>query len=275
MSTLTSEKSSPATVNSEGTVHLERLEQGAIAVLTLDDPKRANAMSPAMGDAFTAHIRSIENDPSLRTVIVRGAGKDFSIGGHRDMLMKLGSGGLGGPKDLHDFMMKFYNRWLPMLDLPVPVISVLQGDCIGVAPVFALAPDIAIADETLNLQVTFAGLALYPGMALPGLLLRKVGRSRTALMTIAGEAVNGREAERLGLVERCMPVGKAFDEALRIARNIAAAGSETVRLLKKNIGLKKEDLAAELEANALQQGNDFTTPEYRKRIAKYLPNNYA
>jgi len=275
MSTLTSEKSNTATVNSEGTVHLERLDQRAIAVLTLDDPKRANAMSPAMGDAFTAHIRSIENDPSLRTVIVRGAGKDFSIGGHRDMLMKLGSGELGGPKDLHDFMMKFYNRWLPMLDLPVPVISVLQGDCIGVAPVFALAPDIAIADETLNLQVTFAGLALYPGMALPGLLLRKVGRSRTALMAIAGEAVNGREAERLGLVERCMPAGKAFEEALRIARNIAAAGSETVRLLKKNIGLRKEDLAAELEANALQQGNDFTTAEYRKRIAIYLPNNYA
>lgn len=243
--------------------------------MTLDDPKRANAMSPAMGDAFTAHIRSIENDPSLRAVIIRGAGKDFSIGGHRDMLMKLGSGELGGPKELHDFMMKFYNRWLPMLDLPVPVISVLQGDCIGVAPVFALAPDIAIADETLNLQVTFADLAFYPGMALPGLLLRKVGRSRTALMAIAGEAVNGREAERLGLVERCMPAGKAFDEALRIARNIAAAGSETVRLLKKNIGLKKEDLAAELEANALQQGKDFTTEEYRKRIANYLPNNYA
>lgn len=275
MSTLTTEKSNEATVNSAGTVHLERLDGGAIAVLTLDDPKRANAMSPAMGDEFSAHIRSIENDPGLRVVIIRGAGKDFSIGGHRDMLMKLGSGELGGPKELHDFMMKFYNRWLPMLDLPVPVISVLQGDCIGVAPVFALAPEIAIADETLNLQVTFASLALYPGMALPGLLLRKVGRSRTALMAIAGEAVNGREAERLGLVERCTPSGQAFEEALRIARNIAAAGSETVRLLKKTIGLKKEDLAAELEANALQQGIDFMTAEYRKRIASYLPNNYA
>lgn len=268
MSTQTAEKR-------EGTVHLERLDDGAIAILTLDDPKRANAMSPEMGDMFTEHIRSIQNDPALRAVIIRGAGKDISIGGHRDMLIKLGSGELGGPKELHDFMMKFYYRWLPMLDLPVPVVSVLQGDCIGVAPVFALAPDIAIADETLNLQVTFAALALYPGMALPGLLLRKVGRSRTALLAIAGEAVNGREAERLGLVERCVPAGKGSDEALRIARNIAAAGPETVRLLKKNIGLKKDDLVAELEANAVQQGDDFLTDEYRKRIAKYLPNNYA
>lgn len=275
MNALTEEKTANTIGSNEGTVHLERLDDGAIAVLTLDDPKRANAMSPAMGDAFTSHIRSIQNDSTLRAVIIRGAGKDISIGGHRDMLIRLGSGELGGEKELRDFMMKFYNRWLPMLDLPVPVISALQGDCIGVAPVFALAPDIAIADETLNLQVTFANLAFYPGMALPGLLVRKVGRSRAALLAIGGETVDGREAERLGLVERCVPAGKAFDEALRIARNIAAAGSDTVRLLKKNIGLKKEDLLAELEQNAAQQGKDFQTEDYRRRVANYLPNNYA
>ena len=275
MRTQATEETASTIGSNEGTVRLERLDDGAIAVLTLDDPKRANAMSPTMGDIFTSHIRSIQNDPTLRAVIIRGAGKDISIGGHRDMLIRLGSGELGGEKELHDFMMKFYNRWLPMIDLPVPVISALQGDCIGVAPVFALAPDIAIADETLNLQVTFANLALYPGMALPGLLMRKVGRSRTALLAIACETVNGKEAERLGLVERCVPAGKAFDEALRIARNIAAAGSDTVRLLKKNIGLKKEDLFAELEQNGVQQGKDFQTEEYRKRIANYLPNNYV
>ena len=63
--------------------------------------------------------------------------------------------GLGKPgrseKELHDFMLAFYGRWLPVLDLPMPVITVLQGDCIGVAPVFACTADIAIADETLKL----------------------------------------------------------------------------------------------------------------------------
>src|SRR5271166_4974836 len=62
------------------TVHLERLDDGAIAVLTLDDPERANAMSPEMGDVFTKHIRSIQDDASLKAVVIRGAGKDFSIG---------------------------------------------------------------------------------------------------------------------------------------------------------------------------------------------------
>jgi enoyl-CoA hydratase/carnithine racemase len=143
------------------------MDAGTIAVLTLDDPKRANAMSPQMGDAFTQHVRSLIHDTALRAVIIRGAGKDFSIGGHRDMLISLGDG-KRSEKELHDFMLAFYHRWLPMLDLPVPVIVVLQGDCIGVAPVFACAADIAIADETLRLQVTFASLGFYPGDGVAG-----------------------------------------------------------------------------------------------------------
>src|SRR5215469_14491047 len=148
------------------TVHLERLDDGTIAVLTLDDPKRANAMSPQMGDVFSEHVHAIVNDNKVRAVIARGAGKDFSIGGHRDMLISLGDPARS-EKELHDFMIAFYLRWLPILDVPVPVIVAMQGDCIGVAPVFACVADIAIADETLNLQVTFASLGFYPGMALP------------------------------------------------------------------------------------------------------------
>jgi enoyl-CoA hydratase/carnithine racemase len=255
------------------TLHLEYLDGKNIAVITLDDPAHANAMSPEMGDAFSRAIRELQSEADVRAVVIRGAGKHFSIGGHRDMLIRLGSGGMTEGQ-LHDFMLAFYGRWLPMLDLEVPVISALQGDCIGVAPVFACAPDIALADETLNLQVTFAGLALYPGMGLPWLLARKVGASRAALLTMSNLAVSGREAERLGLVERCVPPGQAFDEALRVARDIAASGPETVRLLKKNLGLQRGELQAELECNALRQARDFLTAEYRARIAHYLPDHY-
>lgn len=254
-------------------VRLEFVDDGSIAVVTLNDPKFGNPMSPEMGDAFSRAVSEIQSDENVKAVIVRGAGKDFSVGGHRDMLIRLGSGALN-EQELHDFMLGFYNRWLPMLDLEVPVISALQGDCIGVAPVFACAPDIALADETLNLQVTFAGLALYPGMGLPWLIARKIGASCAALLTMSNLAVSGREAERLGLVERCVPAGQVFDEAVRVARNIAKSGPVTVRLLKKNLGLRRNELQTELERNALQQAKDFQTEDYRARIAHYLPEHY-
>ena len=205
-------------VSSAGpTFYLEVLDEGTIAVLTLDDFKGTNVMSQEMGDAFSRHIALLQKDATVRAVIIRGAGKNFSIGGHRDMLIGLGKPGRS-EKELHDFMLAFYNRWLPVLDLPMPVIAVLQGDCIGVAPVFACAADIALADETLKLQITFAGLGLYPGMALPTLLTRKVGHSRASLLTMANEIVTGRQAERIGLVERCVPAGGAHEEALKAAR---------------------------------------------------------
>ena len=256
------------------TVHFERIDEGTIAVLTLDDPKRANAMGPEMGDAFKNHVRSIQNDPTVQVVIVRGAGKDFSIGGHRDMLIELGSG-KRSERELHDFMMAFYNRWLPVLDLPVPVIVAMQGDCIGVAPVFACVADITYADDTLNLKVTFANLGLYPGMALSALLTQKIGLHQTTRLVAANEAISGDEAERIGLVERCVPTGKAYDEALKTARAIVASAPAVVRLLKKNIGLKKDGLIHELELNASQQAKDFLSDEYRKRVANYLPDKYA
>ena len=153
--------------------------------------------------------------------------------------------------------------------------SVLQGDCLGVAPIFACAADITFADETLKLQITFAGLGLYPGMALPTLLARKVGPHQAALLTMTNETISGREAERIGLVERCVGAGAAYEEALRTARAIAASAPSIVKLLKQNLGIKKTDIAAELERNAEQQARDFQTDEYRTRVASYLPNYYG
>ena len=98
------------------TVHLEVLDQGTIAVLTLDDFKGTNVMSQEMGDAFGRHIALLQKDATVRAVIIRGAGKDFSIGGHRDMLIGLGRPGRS-EKELHDFMLAFYNRWLQIVSI--------------------------------------------------------------------------------------------------------------------------------------------------------------
>lgn len=254
-------------------LYVEYFDRQTIAVITLNDPDHANAMSPEMGDAFTAAIREIQANAAARVAIIRGAGKHFSIGGHRDMLIKLGSSQMDEGQ-LHEFMLAFYNRWLAMLDLEIPIISAIQGDCIGVAPVFACAPDIALADETLNLQVTFAGLNFYPGMGLPYLLARKVGANRAAFLMMPNLSISGREAERLGLIERCVAGGSVFDEALKIAREIVGSSATTVQLLKSRLGLRRADLQRELEANAAQQAKDLQTDDYRRRVADYLPDHY-
>ena len=112
-------------------------------------------------------------------------------------------------------------------------------------------------------------------MALPELLKRRISPYNALRLCASNEALSGEEAERIGLIDKCLPAGKAFDHALQLARQIALSAPDVVRLLKKNLGLDKNHLSGELEANAAQQAKDFQTDEYRKRVASYLPNHYA
>jgi hypothetical protein len=76
------------------------------------------------------------------------------------------------------------------------------------------------------------------------------------------------------LIDNCVPVGTAFECALEIAREIAGSAPAVVDLLKKNLGLDKTALTAELEANVAQQAKDFGTEEFRRRVVNYLLDHY-
>src|SRR5215813_5580375 len=173
-------------------VQLSFTDGRAIAIIALNDPRLGNPMSPEMGDAFKAMVSQLKQLDELRAVIVRGAGQNFSVGGHRDMLTMLADPTMSA-KTRHDFMLGFYDRWLSLLDVPVPVIAAIEGDCIGVAPVFACVSDICVADESANFQITFAGLGLYPGMAMSYLVPKLVGAQQAALLMVAGAPFSGKE----------------------------------------------------------------------------------
>jgi len=254
-------------------VQLSFTDGRAIAIITLNDPKLGNPMSPEMGDAFTALVGQVKQLDDLRAVIVRGAGHNFSVGGHRDMLTKLADPKMT-VKARHDFMLGFYDRWLSLLDIPVPVIAAIEGDCIGVAPIFACASDICIADETANFQITFAGLGLYPGMAMSYLVPKLVGAQQAALLMVAGAPFSGKEAAECGFVTKSVPRGAVHEEALKIARQIAANVDRVTRPLTQALRVRRNELRPTLESDATRQAESYSTKEFREQIARYLPGWY-
>ena len=255
-------------------VQFTLVDNGTIGIIVLNDPELGNPMSPEMGDQFRATVERARTLKNLRAVIVRGAGKHFSVGGHREMLT-----GLAEPTMTetvrHDFMLGFYDKWLSLLEIPVPVIAAIEGDCIGVAPIFACTSDICIADETANFQITFAGLGLYPGMGMSYLLPKLVGAQQTALLMVAGAPFSGKEAYEAGLVGRSALKGTVHNEALKIARQIAANEPTVVCLLTQALRLKRVELKPALESDATRQAVSYATAEFRKHIAEYLPKWYA
>ena len=228
---------------------LDLQDDGTIAIVSLSQPDTANAMSPEMGDAFRDIMNGLAKREGLRAVIIRGAGGDFSIGGQRDMLVKLG-GDTMDAKARHDFMRDFYAKWLTVVDLPAPVIAAIEGECLGVAPILAFICDIALADEMTHFEITFAKAALFPGMGMAKLIPDAIGRSRAGLALIAGVPFSGAEAERMGVVARSVPAGTVHEAALALARQIIRNAEEVVRDLVMSLRVKRADLEAQLESDA-------------------------
>jgi len=268
------EKQTPPNVAGEtDKVQLAFLDGRAIAIVTLNDPGLGNPMSPEMGDAFTAVVAQLKQLEGLRSVIVRGAGEHFSVGGHKDMLTKLADPKLSA-EARHDFMLGFYDRWLSLLNIPVPVIAAIEGDCIGVAPIFACASDICVADESANFQITFAGLGLHPGMAMSYLVPKIVGAQQAALLMVAGAPFSGKQAAECGFVAKSVPKGTVYAEALKIARQIVANVDKVTCPLTQALRVKRSELQPTLESDATRQAESYSTKEFRERIARYLPGWY-
>lgn len=102
-----------------------------------------------------------------------------------------------------------------------------------------------------------------------------VGAQRAALLMVAGAPFSGREAFEAGLVARSVSRGTVHDEALKIARQVAANEPTVVRPLTLALRFKRSELQPVLESDATRQAESYATAEFRKHIAEYLPNWYA
>ena len=195
---------------------------GPVATLVLNDPERRNAMSQAMGEAFSARIAELAADPGLRAAILTGAGPAFSAGGDLAMIQARAdegaAGGRAARRAIRDRMRAFYQLFLAVRDLPCPTIAALNGSAIGAGLCVALACDLRIASATARLGLNFTALGLHPGMGATWTLPRLVGPARAAELLYSSRLLDGAEAAAIGLVNRAVA-----------PRGAAAGGARTRR----------------------------------------------
>lgn len=239
------------------------LEPG-IVQLTLNDAPSRNAMSEEMGLQFFAAVQELKTDMSVRAVILTGAGKAFSGGGHLNMLeakTKISS------EENAELMMQFYTHFLSIYDLHVPVIAAINGHAVGAGLCLALACDVRIAVEEAKLGLNFVHLALHPGMGATWFLPRLVGPAHAAALLYQGKIVAAVEGEKLGLVSRVVSADALMPTALEIAQNIAAVGPQSVRELKESLRQSGHaTLREQLQREALCQAADYAGPEFAEGI---------
>jgi enoyl-CoA hydratase len=247
--------------------------QDQVASITLNRPERLNAVNPQMHEELEELFGAIAYDDDINAIVLTGAGRAFCAGGDiRGMDQRVREGSaripLRGAKRLIQHM----------LEVEQPLIGAINGDAVGLGATIALFCDIIIAAENARFGDTHikVGLVAGDGGAVIWPLLVGVAKAKELLLT--GDLIDAREAERIGLINRVAPAGKAYDEALELAKRLAAGPTRAIRWTKlaANKRLKDEvnlvldaSLAVETLSSATEDHKEAARAFVEKRPPKF------
>ncbi len=197
--------------------------------MTLNRPEVLNAANARMHMELTEIWHTIERDPTVRVAVVTGAGQSFSAGGDFSLIEDTYNNYDEVVRVLNEARDLVYN----MLRCSKPIISAINGPAVGAGLVVALLADISIAAENARLGDGHVRLGVAPGdhAAIIWPLLCGMAKAKYYLMT--GDFVTGREAERMGLVSRCVPDDEVHDVAMETAIKLAKGPRHAIKFTKR------------------------------------------
>jgi enoyl-CoA hydratase len=202
-------------------------KDGAIGSVTLNRPQQLNALSYGLVRELALAMESLDLDSEIRVIIVTGGEKVFAAGADIKEMADV------GPFDERlQARLGFRDR---INRISKPVIAAVSGYALGGGCELAMSCDIIIASDTARFGQPEINLGTIPGSGGTQRLARIVGKHRTMEMVFTGEFIDAIEAQRLGLVNRVVPVELLLEEARKTAEKIAAKAPLAVKLAKEAI----------------------------------------
>lgn len=228
-----------------------------VAVLTLSNPSRRNAMDLELSEKLVAAVAAAVADDGVGAIVVTGEDPAFCAGGD---LAELAT---ADPATLR----RVYSGFLAIADCPLPTIAAVNGAAVGAGLNLALAADLRLAGPRAKFDTRFLQLGLHPGGGYTWMINRVLGPQGAAAMSLFGEAVDAAEAERIGLVHRV--ADDVVAAALEMAGRAAAANRElavaTKTTLKLTAGMTSHAEAVTVEVRA--QAESVRSDDFKERLA--------
>ncbi len=259
---------------------LTRERHDHVLLLTMSSPDTRNALTgPDQFDDFEQTCAEVNDDASVRCVVLTGEGSAFCAGGNvKDMRDRQGLFA-GDPFDQADAYRKGIQR-IPRAihSLNVPVIAAVNGPAVGAGCDLATMCDIRIASTKAMFAESFVKLGIIPGDGGAWFLPRAVGYSNACKMAFSGEPVQAGDALSMGLVSEVVEPGALIDRALALAASIAANPPHAVRLTKQLMrASEKASLNELLDMSAAFQAVCHAEPDHMEAVNAFFekrPGNY-
>lgn len=242
---------------------VDRDEDG-IATLTVNRQDKLNAMNDEAWEELDDFVQKSAKDPSIRCVILTGAGDKAFVAG-----ADLGTLAAMSPADAlnettPDILMRIERS-------PKPFIAAVNGFAFGGGCELALACDFRIASENARFGTPETGLGIIPGVGGTQRLARLIGLGRAKDMVMLGVQHDGKEAARIGLATSCVPAEELMGEARKVAHKLLKKGPVALQVAKRVVQLSlssSEEVG--MYAERLAVGALFGTADKKEGTASFL-----
>ncbi len=235
-----------------------------IGRITINRPEAMNAITPGMLKELRDAVLEAGKDSKVRIIVLTGAGKAFSSGVDLKSLggRKLERGKVG---DILDIPAR--NLITAIRSVPKVVIALVNGFCFTGAMEIMLACDLVIASEDAKIGDTHAKWGLRPTWGMSARLPRRVGFLKAKELSFTAEAISGKEAERIGLINQAVPAGNLEEALQTMARKITANSPQSIEAYKMLYN-NNETMTLE-ESLELEYKSEFNITDTEQRLGGF------
>jgi len=249
---------------------LLRETAGGVAILTLNRPEARNSLSEAMIAALSDALTAIAADRSVRTVILTANGPAFCAGHDLKEFTARRADPDGGRSFYLQIMTACSAAMQQIVRLPQPVIAAVQGVATAAGCQLVASCDLAVASSAARFATPGVNIGLFCSTPMVA-LSRNVARKHAMEMLLTGDLVGAEEARRIGLVNHVVQHGTEREEALALARKIAAKSNHVVKIGKEAFYKQIElDLAAAYDYAAKIMVENMMARDASEGIAAFV-----
>lgn len=247
--------------NSEAAVLLRR--EGAVAVLTLHQPTRRNALARRMFEQLAQHLRELGADAQVRCIVLTGAEGQFSAGGDISEMER---------RSLQQTRARLGELAGLVRQLaagPKPIVAAVEGVCVGAGMSIACLCDYLVASGAARFGGAFMRIGLMPDLGGFWSVQQRVGRAKAREIFGLARTFDGTEAARIGLANEAVEPGQALQRAMAVAAEYAAMPPLAMAMLRSAFAQDIDSLDDALRAEVDYQGLLRETQDHHEAVRAF------